>query len=231
MLDDEPLALKVLENYARRMPMLEPKGFFTDPQLAHQLLSQIPIDLLFLDIQMPDISGLQFFYRLQLPPLVVFSTAYRDYAVEGFELSAIDYLVKPYEFERFQKAVNKAADYLNFQNHQKEAFEHTFIFVRSTYDMLKIDLQDLYLVETCDDYLKLHLLSRKRPVYTLMTLKNMEQLLPANRFLRVHRSFLVGLDKVKSWRRKTLLVQDQEIPIGVTYLAQVKQFFAAKKQN
>lgn len=222
MLDDEPLALKVLENYVSRVDWLQSKGYFTDPTLAQKVLASETVDLLFLDIQMPDVNGLHFFEGLHQKPMVIFSTAFRDFAVEGFELNAVDYIVKPYEFERFEKAIHKAADYLALKNKATSA-QH--IFVRSTYSTIKINLEELYLIETCDDYLKLHITTNPRPIYTLMTLKNMEQRLPADRFIRVHRSFIVALQHVEGLRKKNLTVQQQEIPVGITYWKAVKRYF------
>ncbi|MEN0006208.1 MAG: LytTR family DNA-binding domain-containing protein [Bacteroidota bacterium] len=220
MLDDEPLALKILENYAAQLPSLHPRGFFTNPQLALQVLHQEQIDLLFLDIHMPDVNGLKFFQNLKQKPLVIFSTAFRDYAVESFELSAIDYIVKPYEFDRFQKAVAKANEYYLFKKN-KQTKHHLFVY--SSYRLVKILIDDIYLIETQDDYLKIHLQSKKKGIYTLMTMKEITSLLPAQLFLRVHRSYMVSIAHIQSIRGRKMVVHHQEIPIGPTYLKQVRE--------
>ena len=229
VLDDEPLALKVLEHYIQQIHWLEPKGFFTNPVLARKCLDKEPIDLIILDIQMPDVTGLQFFSSLSYKPLVIFSTAFREFAVEGFELEAVDYIVKPYEFGRFQKAVQKATEYHSFMHTADSSGGNKqgkkYIFVKSAYRVVKITLKDLYLVETLDDYLQLHLISKSRPILTLMTLKSMEQLLPENRFLRVHRSYLIAIDKVESLHRKKILIEGREIPIGVTFQPKILTLF------
>lgn len=226
-LDDEPLALKVLKHYVNEAPGLESKGYFTNPDIARSCLESEQIDLLFLDIQMPDITGLQFFKTLAKKPMVIFTTAYREFAVEGFELEAIDYLLKPIELERFQRAVQKATDYLSFLTVQKVQPSNlsTHIFIKSEYRVLKIDLEDLYLVETLDDYLKLYLYSSPKPIMTLMTMKSIVELLPPNRFMRVHRSYLVALDKVTSLRNKRIKIEGKEIPVGTTYLGKVRAIF------
>ncbi|MEO0338513.1 MAG: response regulator, partial [Bacteroidota bacterium] len=159
-LDDEPLPLKVLEHYINQLEQLECKGYFTNPEIARACLESNQIDLLFLDIQMPDLTGIEFFTGLEHKPLVIFSTAYREYAVEGFDLDAVDYLVKPYEFDRFHKAVEKAILYKRYLEYGPESQEEErFVFVKADYKVHKISLNDLYLVETLDDYLKLHLFS------------------------------------------------------------------------
>ena len=229
-LDDEPLALQLLELYVRRIPELDPKGFLTNPVDAHQILMEQEIDLLFLDIQMPEITGLKFLKSLKKPPLVIFSTAYREFAVEGFELNAVDYLLKPFEFERFITAIQKAREHLAYQQKQTHLLSlNDHFFVKSEYRMVKIKFDDLQFIEAYDDYLKIHLRSTPKPVLTLATLKSMQETLPTHRFLRVHRSYLVSLDKVKSIRRRRLLLDNRMIPVGDRYWTEVKAFFENKR--
>ncbi|MEM1214536.1 MAG: LytTR family DNA-binding domain-containing protein [Bacteroidota bacterium] len=222
MLDDEPLALDILRSYAEQLAQLRPRGYFTTPHLAYDTLVKERVDLVFLDIKMPDINGLRFLANLPYRPMVIFSTAFEEYAVKGFELDAIDYLVKPYELERFRRAVIKAYDYHRYRQQDRLASDQ-FLFVRSTYTLIKVDLTDLYLVETDGDYLKLHLHSRRRPLHTLMTLRQMEQLLPNPAFLRVHRSFIVATNQIQQVRAKKMVVKGVPVPIGSTYLAAVRQ--------
>ncbi len=231
VLDDEPLPLRILEHYINQTDQLECKGYFTNPEIARSCLDTSDIDLLFLDIQMPDITGIEFFTGLEHKPLVVFSTAYREYAVDGFDLDAIDYLVKPYELERFQKAVDKAILYKRFLENGLENQEDHFIFVKADYKVHKIQLNDLYLVETLDDYLKLHLFSQDRPLIILSSLKKFATLLPEDQFVRIHRSYLVAISEVEKVRRKKLQVAGRSLPVGVTYQDKVSELFNYTRQG
>jgi DNA-binding LytR/AlgR family response regulator len=225
-LDDEPLALQLLELFIRQSPALTPLGFFSDPHPAKARLGQGGIDLLFLDIQMPGANGLDFFKKLPKPPLVIFTTAFRQFAVEGFELEAVDYLVKPFDFERFGKAVQRAVEYLHFRNHR--ASEPGHFFVKSAYRIVKVHFDDLLCVEAFDDYVKLHLHSSPTPLLTLTPLKEIRQMLPNARFMQVHRSFIVALEKVESLRSKQLKVGKIQVPVGGLYLSGVKALFEKK---
>ncbi|MCC6282683.1 MAG: response regulator transcription factor [Saprospiraceae bacterium] len=213
-LDDEPLALQLLASYTKRLPALTPQGFFNNPDEAHKRLSAGDIDLLFLDIQMPDISGLQFLKKLTNPPIVIFTTAYAEFAVEGFNLNAVDYLLKPFDFDRFAKAVNKAFDYRQFLNHQKNE-SATSLFVKVEYSIVQIPLDDIIFIEGFDDYIKIHTVGK--PILTLLSLKNVLKVLPAQRFLRVHRSFIVAIDKIIYVRAQKIGVESRDIPVGATY--------------
>lgn len=213
-LDDEPLALQLLASYTRQLPILTPQGFFNNPDEAQKRLAAGDIDLLFLDIQMPDISGLQFLKQLTNPPIVIFTTAYAEFAVDGFNLNAVDYLLKPFDFDRFAKAVQKACDYRQFLNHQKNEGA-TSLFVKVEYSIVQIPFDDIVFIEGFDDYIKIH--TAGKPILTLLSLKNVLKLLPAQRFLRVHRSFIVAIDKIKYVRAQKIAIQNREIPVGSTY--------------
>ncbi|MEL7163340.1 MAG: response regulator, partial [Bacteroidota bacterium] len=169
-LDDEPLALRVLENHLRRCPDLQPLGFFTDPNAAQKTLARNSVELLFLDIEMPDTSGISFLRQLVPRPLVIFTTAYRRYAVEGFELAAVDYLVKPFDFARLRRAVDRANLRLSAE---QTLLPEQFITVNSAYEVIKIPLDDLYVAEVYGDYLKIYLTGREKPILTLMSLKKL----------------------------------------------------------
>jgi DNA-binding LytR/AlgR family response regulator len=213
-IDDEPLALEILEAFCAKIPFLKLDKTFTDTKEAAKHLRKFPTDLLFLDIQMPDMNGMEF-YKVHSPDkMVIFTTAFSEYAVEGFTLNALDYLLKPIEFTRFQQAANKAQDYyqyLNRSNHNEE--QH--LFVRSEYNLVKIALSDILFIETLDDYIKIHLSDRK-PVLTKMNLKNVLDKLSTD-FIRVHRSYIVPLKKIVSVRGKSIHLDSKEIPIGVKF--------------
>jgi two-component system, LytTR family, response regulator len=216
-LDDEPLPLQLLEMFIRQTEVLEPLGFFTNPFDAQQHLQTKHIDLLFLDIQMPDINGLDFLKEIPKSPMVVFTTAFREFAVEGFELKALDYLVKPFDYQRFHQAIERAIEYKQL----KKQRQNDFILIKSNYNLLKIYIDDLRYIEAYGDYLKIYLSSSERPVLTLLSLKEIEKLLPTNAFIRVHRSFIVALNKIKSIRKNYLYLGKEKIPIGATYQAGV----------
>jgi len=223
-LDDEPLALHLLETYVQQLPMLSAQGFFNNPDEARDRLASGDIDLLFLDIRMPDITGLQFLQQIDHPPMVIFTTAFAEFAVEGFNLDAVDYLLKPFDFQRFEKAVYKAAEYAKFLDRQQRTTEpnlQTALFVKSGYSMVQIQFDDIRFIEGLDDYIKIYAGANK-PVLTLMPLKAVLALLPENRFLRVHRSFIVATDKIESIRARKIKVGDRDIPVGDTYAPVLK---------
>lgn len=212
-IDDEPLALQVTSQYCSKIPFLQLQKVFTNPDEAKLYLEQNKIDLIFLDIQMPDINGLQFYKSLTVKPAVIFTTAFKDYAVDGFNVEAVDYLLKPFEFDRFLKAVYKAKEYLEFLASQD--LQLSSIYVKVNYEMMKINLKDIDLIEALDDYIKIHI--KPYPVLTLMTLKGVQEKLPTSAFARVHRSYIVPLGKVEKFSKNKLVVAGKEIPIGSSY--------------
>ena len=214
-LDDEPLALEILKDFCSKVPFLELEKTFVKASDAAKHLRKFPVDLLFLDIQMPDISGIDFYKSLAQSPMVIFTTAYSEYALEGFNLSAVDYLLKPLEFERFSEAVHKAQEYNNYQK-QSGKQEAQYLYVRSAYRLVKIHFKDILFIETMDDYLKIHVENGK-PVLTLMNLKAMEEKLSPTEFCRVHRSYIVPLDKINFVRNKMITISTFQIPIGNKY--------------
>lgn len=226
-LDDEPLALQLLQAYGKLTPDLVPIELFTDPKVAAQRLQAHPVDLLFLDIQMPDITGLQFLKTLSNPPMVIFTTAFSEYAVEGFNLDALDYLLKPFELERFQKAVQKAVDYQRFlqMDAQNSNQKGESLFVKAEYSVVKIPFDDIVLIEGFDDYIKIH--AGGKPVLTLMSLKGVFEKLPQGKFLRVHRSYIIALERAESLRRGQISIAGRQVPVGDRYLAEVRAAFGA----
>lgn len=211
--DDEPLALQIIHQYCEKIPFLQLEKVFTNPDEAKIYLQQNSVDLIFLDIQMPDINGVQFYKSLTVKPLVVFTTAFKDYAIDGFNVDAIDYLLKPFEYNRFLKAVYKAKEYMEFLSSQE--MQLSSIYVKVNYEMMKINLKEIDLVEALDDYIKIHI--KPIPVLTLMTLKNMQEKLPSKEFARVHRSYIVPIQKIEKFSKNKILVAGKEIPIGSSY--------------
>jgi DNA-binding LytR/AlgR family response regulator len=223
-IDDEPLALQLITEYASRIPFLVLAGTFTDPDEAKVWLQQNEADLLFLDIQMPDINGLQFYKSLAEKPLVIFTTAYSEYAVDGFNVDAVDYLLKPFEYDRFLKAVFKAREYLEFLTNQE--LQMASIFVKVDYQLMKINLKDVELIEGLDDYVRIHI--KPKPVLTLMTLKSLQEKLPPQEFVRIHRSYIVPASKIESFGKSKVRVSGREIPVGSSYSEMYQQLLKNK---
>jgi DNA-binding LytR/AlgR family response regulator len=217
--DDEPLALDLLEDNIKKIPFLKLLKRCSNAIEANHFLQENPVDLLFLDIQMPGISGIQFLNGLsKTAPLVIFITAYEKYAIESYNLDVVDYLLKPVSFERFLKGVNKAYEQYNFRKSPVQAGVHPdFLFVNSEYNLVKIDIQDIVYVEGLKDYIKIFLLSSPRPVITRMSMKAMEEKLPSDQFLRVHKSFIVSLKKIISIRKGRINLMKTQIPISDHY--------------
>jgi two-component system, LytTR family, response regulator len=209
-IDDEPLALELIEAYIQKVPYLSLVGKFFNPLQALELIRQEEVDLIYLDINMPDIMGVDFVKGLQNPPKVIFVTAYENYALQGFEVNAVDYLLKPVSFTRFLSATEKTHD-LFFARQKKE----DFIFVKSEHNIIKVPLNSIHYIEGYKDYLKLYTDS-SRPILTITTFKAMEELLSDN-FLRIHKSYIVAIDKIISFRNGKIAVKDKHLPIGESY--------------
>jgi len=225
-IDDEPLALQLINQYCENIPFLQLKKVFTNPDEAKEYLLNNKTELVFLDIQMPDINGVQFYKNLLNKPAVIFTTAFKDYAVDGFNVDAIDYLLKPFEYDRFLKAAYKAKEYIEFLSSQD--LQLNSLYVKVNYEMMKINLKDIDLVEALDDYIKIHI--KPTPVLTLMTLKNMQEKLPQKEFVRVHRSYIVPLSKVEKFSKNKLVVAGKEIPIGSSYSDAYEKLLNISKQ-
>lgn len=214
-LDDEPPALKIVENFCSRVDFMDLVKSFTNPDEALKYLAKFPVDLIFLDIRMPSVSGIQFRKQIPQDMMVIFTTAFSEYAVEGFNLNAVDYLLKPFTYERFLQAVSKANDFYQFF-HQHESAVQQYFFVRADYSLVKVMLADILYIEGLDDYLKIHLADRK-PLVARMTMKTMLEKLPVKDFVRVHRSFIVPLVQIEKVRNKMIYIKDVQIPIGSSY--------------
>lgn len=218
-IDDEPLALQLIVQYAQRLDWLQIEATFSDPLEAKEFLDTHPVDLIFLDIQMPDISGVEFYRGLSQKPEVIFTTAYSHYAVEGFNLNAVDYLVKPFEFNRFQLALEKARELIGFR--QSKEMEEGFLLVKYNYQWLKIGYKEIEYIEALDDYIKI--IVQPKPYLIHMSMKVVTEKLPSEKFMRVHRSYIVAIEKVSSWNKNTITIGDKTIPVSVTYQKQVQE--------
>ena len=214
-IDDEPPALKIIESFCAKQEVVSLLKTFTKPHEALKYLRKYPVDLLFLDIQMPSLSGLNFYKEIQQVSMVIFTTAYSEYAVEGFNLNAIDYLLKPFTYERFMLAVNKANEFYAF-THQKEKSVQEYLFIRVDYSLVKIKIADIILIEGLDDYLQIYL-ADQRKIVPRMTMKAIMGKLPAEEFMRVHRSFIIPLKRIDQVRNKVISTGGREIPLGSSY--------------
>lgn len=213
-IDDEPLALDLLEDNIQKISFLKLLKKCSSALEANEFLAQQTVDLLFLDIQMPGLSGIHLIQGLSgKPPLVIFITAYEKYAIDGYNLDVVDYLLKPVSFERFLKAVNKAQD--KFVARSPASILTTdYLFVSSEYNLVRIDFNDIAYIEGLRDYVKIFLLSAARPVITRMSMRSLEEKLPSDTFVRVHKSFIVSLKKIISVRKGRISILKAQIPIS-----------------
>jgi two-component system LytT family response regulator len=222
-IDDEPPALVLITQYVSKFPALQLVRTFDDAISGAEFLRQQPIDLLFIDINMPDITGLDLVRSLTQPPMIIFTTAHRKFAIEGFDLDAIDYLLKPISFDRFSKAVDKAIEYHEYKKKPVNSATGS-LFVYSEYRMVKIDLDDIEYIESLEDYIKIHLVNDK-PIMTLMTLKGVLEKLPPDQFSRIHRSYIIATGKVRSvLNRKVKLVSGAELQVSDSYLHFIREW-------
>lgn len=225
-IDDEPLALRLIARYVHQFPELQLVQTFEDAVSGGEYLKNSPVDLLFLDINMPDISGIQLARSLEIKPMIIFTTAYKKFAFEGFELEALDYLLKPIDAKRFAKAVEKAIEYFKYKNAAPEKQE-TSLYVYSEYRMIKINLDDIEYIESMEDYIKIHQQNAKT-ILTLMPLKKVLEKLPADKFQRIHRSFIVAVDKIRSIHNRKIQLASAELPVSETYMDFVRKWMKFK---
>ena len=226
-IDDEPLALQQLVTYISKVPFLELAGQCQSAVEAIRLLNSETVDAVFCDINMPDLNGMDFVKSLAAPPLIVFTTAYSEYAVEGFKVNAVDYLLKPFGLQDFIRAANRLKDRLSPQIGNVEG-EESDIFVKTDYRMVKISIQDIRYVEGMSEYLKLHLDSHPKPIVTLLAMKTLEEKLPQN-FMRIHRSYIVNLDKIQEVNKNRVIIDAAtSLPIGDSYREQFNHYIETK---
>ncbi len=214
-LDDEPIALEVIKAHCNQLPFINLTHTFTQVSKAENYVKQFPVDLIFLDIQMPDVNGVNFYKTIQQDIMVIFTTAFSEYAIDGFQVNAVDYLLKPIKFSHFKAACEKANDYSHFLK-SKHSKKQKTLFVRSDYALVNIQFSDILYLETMGDYIRIHCQYRD-PVMTIMSMKKMVEKLPQHEFRRVHRSFTINLNVITGVRGKNIFIGDTSIPIGKTY--------------
>ncbi len=219
-IDDEPLALKLLQDNISKLSYLKLVASCADAFEAVRVLGEQPIDLIFIDIQMPGMSGLQFISSLENKPLVIFITAYKQHALESYDLNVVDYLVKPVSIERFMKACNRAKEFYELKMlkaQSKNIMRNDFIFITVDYSQVKLKFNDIIMIEGLRDYLKIRLNSSKNPLIVRGSLKSIASELPADQFIRVHKSYLLSIENITAIRKNSIFIKDLELPIGETY--------------
>lgn len=227
IIDDEPLAIDLLKSYVQKTPFLELVDTFDNALSAISTINEKNIDVLFLDINMPQITGLEFSKTIPSSTRIIFTTAYNQYAVEGFRLNALDYLLKPINYIEFLQAANKAQEWFKLKNNESnETITATSIFIKSGYRMEKIQFEDILYIENQKDYVKFHLENVKEPVSSLMSMQSLEEKLPVKQFMRVHRSFIINLDKIKTVERNCIVFGKEYIPISESYKSKFLEFLS-----
>lgn len=210
--DDEPIALNIIQSHASKVPFLDLKATFTDAFKAMEYLQKETVDLIFLDIKMPDISGIDFYQSLNKKPLLIFTTAYSEHAITSFELDAVDYLLKPFSLSRFMKACNKAFELYNFRN-ADTVIDH--LFLKTGYDQVKVMFEEILYMEASGNYVTFVLTDRT--ILTRMTFAELMTLLPAQKFVRIHRSYMVALSKIDKVERHQVSIGKHRIPVSEVY--------------
>lgn len=226
IVDDEPLALELLLSYAKKTPFLNVKGSFSNAIEAMSFLSSNEIRLIFLDIQMPELTGIEFSRMVPKETKIIFTTAFSEYAIDGYKVSALDYLLKPINYDEFLSAALKAKDW--FSRTEINESEKGFIFVKSEYKQIKIELNDIQYIEGLKDYVKIFLINKPQAILTLLSLKKLEEQLPSKQFMRVHRSFIVALDKIEAVERGQILINKQRITVADQYKDAFNNFISGK---
>lgn len=227
-IDDEPLALKQIASYINKTPFLELTGQFDNAIEALDFLQNIQVDLMFVDINMPDMSGMDFVKSLENAPKVIFTTAYSEYAVEGFKVDALDYLLKPLDYATFLKSANKAQSYFDGTNKITDNFKANkdHLFIKSEYKIIRIELKNILYVEGMREYVRIHI-ENQNPVMTLLSMKKMEEYLPNEKFMRVHRSYIVNLEKVNTIERNRIVFNGKTyIPVSEQYKTAFQEFLS-----
>lgn len=227
IIDDEPLALSIIEGYVNKTPFLELKGKCSSAFEAMELMNAGPVDLLFLDIQMPDLDGMEFSRTLKNGPRIIFTTAFQEYAVSGFKVDAVDYLLKPVNYEEFLHAANKAKEWYQVRTGAEPKPEDSYLFVKSEYKQVKIDLNRVLFFEGLKDYVKIYLEDTEKPVLSLMSLKSLEEHIP-QKFMRIHRSFIVNLDKIETIERTQIVIGKKYMTIADQYKSKFMEYLASR---
>lgn len=222
IVDDEPLALDLLESYVKKTPFLTLAGKYSSAVQAMKELPGKQIDLLFLDIQMPELNGLEFSKMVNSHTRIVFTTAFGQYAIDGYKVNALDYLLKPISYVDFLQAANKAVQWFELLQQPKEEIDS--IFVKSEYKLVQIELKNILYVEGLKDYIKIYEEGNSKPILSLMSMKAMEEMLPASRFMRVHRSYIVQKDKIRIIDRGRIVFGKNYIPVSDSYKQAFQEF-------
>ena len=222
--DDEPLALDLIEAYCKGVDFLHYEKGFTSAAGALNFLEKNPIDLLFLDINMPSISGIDFFKSLTHKPMLIFTTSYSEYALSSYELGAVDYLLKPFTMERFKRAVERAYETYNLVFNASVAEQAKFLLLKADLGLVKVILSDVLFIEGLDNYLKIHL-RNQAPVVVRLTMKALMEMLNEKEFLRVHRSYIVSIRQIETVKQKIITIAGEEIPVGKNYEDDLKAAF------
>ncbi len=221
IVDDEPLAQRVIERYAEDIPFLDIVQKCSSAVEAIDVLHNLDVDLIFLDINMPRLTGMDFLKTLKNPPLVIITTAYAEFAIQGYELDVVDYLMKPFSFERFYKAIQKAEELLKgkdqrqFENKEADKQDDTFIFIKSSKKTYKVNLEDILYIEALGDYVKIY--TNEKMIISYQSLKNIETLLPSTAFPRIHKSFIIALSRIDLIEGNHVKIKDRLIPIGTNF--------------
>ena len=229
-IDDEPLALQQLTAYIKKIPFLELVDSCQSAHDALTVMNQEVIDAIFVDINMPDLNGMDFVKSLPVPPLVVFTTAYSEYAVEGFKVDAVDYLLKPFGLTDFQRAANKVKARYDQQNTAVIAQdEEDALFLKTDYKVIRIDVKDIRYVQSMSEYLKIFLEGRAKPVIVLLSMKKMEERLPENQFMRIHRGYIINLKKIQEVNKNRVIMDEETyLPIGDNYKEAFNSYLESK---
>lgn len=219
IVDDEPLAIELLNSYVQKTPFLNLTGKYSSAVHAMENMSKDRIDIIFLDIQMPEVNGMEFAKMVDEDTRIIFTTAFSEYALEGYKVNALDYLLKPFSYADFLNASKRALDWheMKASAHDNKDTTAQGLFVRADYKLIHILFEDILLVEGLKDYIKIYTLKDKKPIITLMSLKSMEEELIPNNFIRVHRSFIININKIRSIDKNRILIDHHQIPIGETY--------------
>jgi two-component system, LytTR family, response regulator LytT len=226
-IDDEPLALQLVSGYIDKTPFLEYFGGFDNPLSAMEFIEEEPVDLIFLDIQMPDLTGTEFARILKNGPKIIFTTAYEKYALEGFKLDAVDYLLKPFSYEEFLNAASKARKLFDLEKKANTAqieANSEFLFLKSEYKIRRINFNDIQYIEGLKDYVKVYLQNDPKPILSISSMKAIESKLPANKFMRIHRSYIVNLEKIQTIERFRILFGDKRLPVSDQYKDKFQDF-------
>lgn len=224
IIDDEPLAAELLASYVSKTPGLRLAGVYESAVTAMRELRERPVDLLFLDIQMPELSGLEFATLLPKDTRIIFTTAFDRYAIDGYKVDAADYLLKPVSYDRFAASVNNVIEWFETNERRKTAARDRFVYVKSEYKLIRLDFDDILYIEGLKDYVKIYFEAPRKPVLSLVNMKRVEDCLPKPQFMRVHRSFVVNMAKVSMVDRGRIVVGDVFIPVSESYKGQVQEY-------